>query len=125
MVVCRFRTQVTDVQKLVEGMGRTAIILWGGMSDFHSTRELAEKLPDCVVIVQADCSAGYELKSFEAIIFASCSYSYVAYEQMLGRIRAIGKTSPCLYLFLTCGKIGGKVLENVRLHRDFTPDAIV
>jgi hypothetical protein len=118
-IVCRFRVQVKQVEALFPD--RKTIILWGGMNDFHEKRLEAEEAENCICIIQADMSAGYALHSFETMVFASCSYSWVNFEQVHGRVRHVGRKSPCLYIYLIAGEIGERVLESVRSKRDFNP----
>ena len=118
-VVCRFRTQVSQIAASFPN--RKVVILWGGMNDFHQKRVETEEADNCICVIQADCSEGYPLHSFEAMVFASCSYSWVSFEQIHGRLRYVGRKSPCLYIYLTTGKTGKKILENVRNKKDFNP----
>jgi hypothetical protein len=55
------------------------------------------------------------------MVFASCSYSWVNFEQVHGRVRHVGRKSPCLYIYLIAGEVGEKVLESVRNKKDFNP----
>ena len=118
-IVCRFRAQVKQIEALFPN--RKTIVLWGGMNDFHEKPLEAEEAENCSCIIQADMSSGYALHSFEALVFASCSYSYVNFEQVHGRIRHVGRKSPCLYIYLIAGEVGEKVLESVRSKRDYNP----
>lgn len=121
-IVCLFRTQIEHLRQMFSDK-RKVIVLWGGLKDFHAVRKEAEEAEDCILLIQSSCSAGYSLQSFEAMVFASCDYSWVNYEQICGRLRHIGKTKKLLYIFLTCGKIGKRILESVRNKRDFNPDS--
>jgi len=60
----------------------------------------AELCDNCVVLIQADTVAGYSLKSFNTMIFASMSYSFVNYEQAKGRIRSVDKLDSGNYIHL-------------------------
>ena len=65
---------------------------------------LAENDRKCIVLAQGDTVAGYNLQSFDVVIFASMSYSYVNYEQVKFRVKNMEKKTGCTYIhFITEG----------------------
>jgi len=46
------------------------------------------------------CSAGYDLKSIDTMIFFNMDFSFVNYEQMINRIKNMDKTKTCRYIHL-------------------------
>lgn len=79
----------------------------------------AESLDECLFIAQCSVSAGWELPTFPCMVFASHSYSYVDYDQALGRIQRIHNVKKNIYIDLTGGPIDEKVMATVKSKQDF------
>lgn len=80
---------------------------------------LAEESADCIVIAQSQVSTGYELPSFRCTVFASMSYSFVDYEQALGRTLRANRLAKNVYVYLLAGDVDKAVLKCVQGKRDF------
>jgi hypothetical protein len=83
---------------------------------------LAEKEENAIVLVQGDTVAGYSLKSFSLVVFASMSYSFVNYDQVRFRSKAMEKKIPISYIhLLTRGdSIDQAIYDSVLKKQDFS-----
>ena len=101
VIICRYKEQQRLLADLIVGIGREVFIINGDIKEeAGQIAQKAEAVDDCVVLIQADTVAGYSLKSFNTMIFASMSYSFVNYEQAKGRIRSIDKLDASNYIHL-------------------------
>jgi len=123
IIVCRFHNQIDKYTAMFSDLGHNIYEISGRVK--RTAADIApdaENDPYAIVLIQADTYAGYELKSFNTMIFASMSYSFVAYDQIKSRMKAIGKTTPCEYIYmLTEGKsIDRAVYDCVQNKQDFS-----
>lgn len=123
IIVCRYHDQIDKYKELLSKLNRNIYEISGRVK--RTAADIApeaENDPSAIVICQAETYAGYDLKSFNTMIFASMSYSFVAYDQMCSRIKAIGKTIPCQYIyFITEGdSLDRAVYESVKKKQDFS-----
>ena len=99
---------------------RDVLVLDGRTVDRRGLMELAEdKDRQTVVVAQSQVSTGYELPSFRCTVFASQSYSFVDYEQALGRTQRANNISKNVYVHLLAGPVDDAVLKCVRAKQDF------
>lgn len=96
-VVCRYNDQI---DLIANSLPVRPFIIRGDVKDRDKVCQEAENASEAVVIIQSDCGVGFELPSFELCIFASMSYSYTAYEQMLGRFLRMNKPSRTTFVYL-------------------------
>jgi hypothetical protein len=123
IVVCRYHGQIDKLAKVFREQGRKVFIISGQSKETASeVAERAEMAPSCVVLVQGDTCVGYSLKSFNLMVFASMSFSFVNFDQMKHRIKAMEKTEPCQYIYmLTDGQsVDRGVYEAVQRKQDFS-----
>lgn len=99
-VICRYNLQVEQVAKALKKIKKNVFIINGATKDKEEIVEKVELLDDCAVVINASCSEGYELPSINTIIFASLSYSYKDYKQMLGRFLRLNRLSKNYFLHL-------------------------
>lgn len=97
-IVARYNYQIDVIAELLKEY--KPLIIRGDVKDRDNVCLEAENAPRAVVIIQSDCGVGFELPSFELCIFASMSYSYTAYEQMLGRFLRVNKPSRTTFVYL-------------------------
>ena len=83
-IICRYNLQI-DMLELLLADKYPLFIIRGGVKDVGKIAKEADSLDECVIIIQAEVSEGYELGHFDVIVFASISWSYTHYVQMLGR----------------------------------------
>lgn len=60
-------------------------IINGETKDKPEVASMLEQSPRAVALIQSATAMGYELPSFTAICYASCSFNYIDYVQSLGR----------------------------------------
>lgn len=123
IIVCRYHDQIDKYIDILRPLGREIYEISGRVK--RTAADIApeaENDPSAIVIIQAETYAGYDLKSFNTMVFASMSYSFVAYDQVCSRIKAIGKTTPCEYIyFITEGdSLDRAVYESVKKKQDFS-----
>lgn len=108
VIVCKYKVQVKKVAKMFSD--RKTYLIWGESKEGSSAiASQAEKEDNCIVIVQSDTCDGYSLKSFDTMVFASMSYSFVNYDQIKSRMKAMEKKTPNTYIHLLTE---GKSLDN-------------
>lgn len=124
VIVCRYLLQIEKYKTLLVGLDIPIFTIHGQQKETASeVAEKAEKEERAIVIMQGDTVAGYSLKSFSTMIFASMSFSFVNYDQARFRIQAIGKKNPNSYIhLLTEGKnsIDRAVYDCVKRKENFS-----
>lgn len=99
---------------------RDVLILDGRTPDRKTLLERAELARrETIVIAQSQVSSSYELPSFRCTVFASMSYSFVDYEQALGRTQRANNISKNVYIYLLGGDVDKAVLDCVQYKKDF------
>jgi hypothetical protein len=122
VVFARYTKQLYHIQSTLQSKfpKKQVLILDGQTIDRKWVLDTAEKKDlEVVLVVQSQVSTGYELPSFRCTVFASMSYSFVDYEQALGRTQRANAISKNVYVHLTAGEVDEAVLECVRGKRDF------
>lgn len=123
IIVCRYLRQLDKYKTLLGHLNRPIFIIRGEMEeDLSVVIQEAENSPQAIVLVQADKSDGYSLKSFSTMVFASMSYSFISYDQMKERMKAMDKNHKgCYYIhLLTRGKsIDKGIYDSVKKGQDF------
>lgn len=101
IIVCRYLAQIEKYKKILADIGKPILAISGQEKEVASiVAQKAESHDKCVLLVQSDTCDGYSLKSFNTMVFASQSYSFVNLDQMKFRIKATDKTIPCTYIYL-------------------------
>lgn len=119
-IVCRYKDQIKALESLLSPCG-TVYTIHGDVKDRDAVCRSAEAAQQAIVIIQADCGVGFELPSFSLCVFASQSYSYTSYEQMLGRflrMNALSRTT-FMYLLTEGESVDQAVYDGVRRKEDF------
>jgi predicted helicase len=88
------------LQSLLESKGKKVFLISGEVKNRDAVVGEVERTPECIVLIQAACSVGFELPSVPIMIFASLSFSHVDHMQALGRILRINKLKKNLYQYL-------------------------
>lgn len=94
VIVCYYREEVAYFKKLYECPAIS------GMSgdEYKMEYEDVDKYP--VIVIQADSGTGFQLKYHHKMVFVSRSYSYVSYDQCVGRISRIDNFKKNYYYYL-------------------------
>lgn len=99
---------------------KKVIVISGQTKNRNEAIAEAEKLDECIVIIQSQVSAGYELPNFPTMVFVSMSYSVVDRIQAEGRILRANHLKKNLYITLiTTGGIDEAVLKSINNKTDF------
>lgn len=121
LVFARYTKQIEHLEAVLQKKfkGHTVLTLTGATEDRRELLQMAEKAKKCIVIAQSQISTGYELPSFRCTVFASMSYSFVDFEQALGRTLRANALAKNLYVYLLSDEVDRAVLKAVREKRDF------
>jgi len=120
IVFCRYHAQIELLTELFQSMDRNVLVIHGDVTNRDAIINEAERLDDCIIIIQSSCSAGYELPSFRIVIFASLDFSYVNYQQALGRNLRINKLAPNTYYYLVAEGVDTDVYDCIMKKQDFS-----
>ena len=123
IIVCRYLDQIQKYEQLSQKKNRRFYTIRGGQKiTAPEVAKSANADEDAIVIIQADTSDGYDLKSFSVMCFASMSYSFISYKQVADRMKSMSKTEPCHYIhLLTRGKtIDNGIYKSIKLGQDFS-----
>lgn len=100
VVFARYTMQIQQIHAALVKAGYKALIMDGSSSDRGTLIKWANESEQCVFIVQAQISAGWELPEYPVMVFASRTYSFVDYDQALGRIQRANNIKKNLYINL-------------------------
>jgi hypothetical protein len=122
IIVARYHDQLDKIYESLKKLNRNIYKISGREKlSASEIAPIAEKDETAIVLCQADTAVGYSLASFNIMVFASLSYSFVNLEQMRARMKAVGKKEPCQYIYLlTSGdSIDRAIYDSVSRKRDF------
>lgn len=120
LVFCKYTRQIEELEKYLKAQKRKVLTLTGKTQKRRDLMVSAEQEGPCVVIAQAQVSAGYELPSYRCTIFCSKSYSFVDHDQSLGRTLRANNLQKNLYITLHSGDIDVAVSDSVENKKDFS-----
>lgn len=120
-IVCRYNLQIANYEAELGGYLHKIFIINGETKDRNEVIKEIEKSDKCVVLLQANCSDGYSLKSINIMVFASMSFSFVDYIQICSRLKDMDKKTGNTYIhLLTRGDSVDKgVYDSVMRKQDF------
>lgn len=120
VVFAKYRAQIEQIQQALTKAGYTTWTLTGDTKDRGSVIKRANAAPDGIFIAQAQISAGWELPQYPVMVFASMTYSFVDYDQALGRIQRANNIKKNLYIKLVVkGGVDDAVAKAVANKQDF------
>jgi predicted helicase len=115
--------QINDILgnlKTNSDIKKNVYMINGSVKNRDEITQQIEKDDECIVVINAACSEGYELPSIGTIIFASLSFSYKDYKQALGRFLRINKLKKNVYIHLvTAGSVDEGVYNAIMKKQDF------
>ncbi len=118
MVVAHFREQIAQLEKELS-KDKKVYVLHGGVKDQEAVIEQAQEDDECFFLCQNQVGVGFDADTFNVMIFASQSYSYVSMVQMKARIRRIHALKPVKYIYLQSGRCDKAVYKQLQLGKDF------
>lgn len=121
LIFARYTKQIEALEAAMRKRFKNHLVvtLTGATEDRRAVLMAAEASKKCIVIAQSQISTGYELPSFRCTVFASMSYSFVDYEQALGRTLRANAIAKNLYVYLLSDEVDHAVLKAVKEKRDF------
>jgi len=101
IIVCRYNAEIYMLKDIIEKKHKkTTYIINGSIKNRDEVIQSANNSKNCVVLVNAMCSEGYDLQSFNKMVFYSMDYSIKNYLQICARTRNLKKTNKCVYIHL-------------------------
>jgi superfamily II DNA or RNA helicase len=122
-VFCRYSHQLELLAKDIEAFGDHEVFIIDGSSTGVERDQIvrnADTAESAVILIQSQCSAGYELPSFDTIVFMSLSFSYVDYEQACGRFLRINRLKKNTYYHLVSNGVDKDVYDSIMKKQDFS-----
>lgn len=120
VVFVKYRAQMETMAAELAHKGYTVRTMNGDTTDRGDLIAEVNRLPECIFIVQAQMSAGWELPEYPVMIFASRTYSWVDYDQALGRIQRANNIKKNLYINLVVkGGVDEAVDKSLANKQDF------
>jgi len=116
-----FAKYTAQIEKIKEALKDYNVkTLQGSTKNRDEVIKSAEESKNCIMIIQSQISAGFELPSFPVMIFASMSYSVVDRIQAEGRILRANALKKNLYITLVVkGGVDEAVYKSILNKQDF------
>ena len=111
VVFAKYTMQIELYRDHFKKKGIPVYVLNGQTKDKERATQTtrAELEEECVFIAQSSCSAGWQLPTFPAMIFASLDHSFINYDQAIGRIQRTNNIKKNIYIFLVAGTADKRV----------------
>lgn len=120
IIVSRYNNEIKYIQDVLKRNKKKVFIINGETKNKDTVCLQAELEEECVVLVNAACSEGYELPSFPIMVFYSYDFSLKNYIQMIGRIQRINNIKKNVYISLiNKGTIDEDVYNSIQSKKDF------
>jgi len=119
-VFCRYNLQIDRLKERLKEEKKKVYVIRGDTKNRDQVVQDAEASDNCVVLINAACSEGYELPSFGVILFASLSFSYKDYKQGCGRFLRLNRLKKNVYIHLVSGEIDEAVFGAIMRKQDFS-----
>jgi len=102
VVVCRYNAEIDMIKSKVKN--KDVYVIRGDVKNRNEVKDQAERNDNCLVLINAACSEGYELPSFPIMIFYSYDFSLKNYVQIIGRILRANHLKKNVYISLVVSK---------------------
>lgn len=120
VVFAKYSLQIAQIETELTQEGYRVITLTGNTQNRGEVMARANEAKECIFLAQAQMSAGWELPDYPVMIFASRTYSFVDYDQGLGRIQRANNIKKNLYINLVAkGGIDEAVDKCISQKQDF------
>lgn len=120
IVFAKYTQQIGQIRDAVVKTGKQVFVLTGDTKDRGALIAAATITPEYVFIAQAQISAGWQLPECPVMVFASRTYSWVDYDQAIGRIQRAHNIKKNLYINLvTKGGVDAAVDKSLINKQDF------
>lgn len=122
VIFAKYRAQIEQISAaMVKAFPtRPVFVLTGDTQDRGVLLKHANAASEGIFIAQAQISAGWELPEYPVMVFASRTYSFVDYDQALGRIQRANNIKKNLYINLVVrGGVDEAVDKSLLNKQDF------
>lgn len=120
VVFAKYIQQIEKIRGELSASFDKVLVLTGQSKDREKIMREANESDSCIIIIQSQISAGFELPSFEAMVFASLSYSVVDKLQAEGRIQRANNIKKNVYItIVTRGGVDEAVYKSINDKVDF------
>lgn len=121
VVFVRYLNQIAHLRTMLLKEGHSVLEIHGQVPDRDFVIRQANELKEVVLIVQAQCSEGYELPTFSKVVYASMSFSYKDLIQSQGRVlRANALHENDYYYLIMEGGVDEEVYKALQNKQDFS-----
>lgn len=121
IIFAKYTAQIFEIYTTLLKEGYKVLVLDGKTKDKGAVLDEAKSLDKCIVIAQAQISSGWELPEFPCMIFASKTYSFVDWDQSLGRIQRANNIKKNIYISLVVrGAVDEAVDKCISQKQDFS-----
>lgn len=100
IVFAKYTAQIEMLTKALKKAGKKVLTMTGATDNRGDVIKEAGVSPECIFVVQAQLSSGWELPDYPCMVFASRTYSFVDFDQSLGRIQRATNIKKNLYIYL-------------------------
>lgn len=120
LIFANYTAQIEAIEIALKTNGKKVFCLTGSTKNRGDLIATAELTKNCVVIAQCGISSGYELKTFDCVIFASKSFKFLDYDQGIGRVLRADALKKNLYIHLVVkGGVDEACHETILSGKDF------
>lgn len=120
VVFAKYSAQISAIKDALTEEGYKVLVMTGDTKNRGDVIKEANDSKQCVFIVQAQISAGWELPEFPVMVFASMTYSVVDKIQADGRILRANALKKNLYINLVArGGVDEAVYDCIMNKKDF------
>ena len=120
VIFAKYTAQIAQIATAMEKAGKKVLTLTGATKERGEVIREAQEAKECVLVAQAQISAGWELPDYPVMVFASRTYSFVDYDQAIGRIQRANNIKKNLYINLVVkGGVDEAVDKCISMKQDF------
>jgi len=120
VIFAKYTLQVRAIADALRKDKYAVFTLTGETKDADRVIREANEAHEAVIIINTDKAEGYELPTFQNVVYASLPWSMVSFLQSQGRVRRINKPQRVLYTILTSdGEIDRAVFQSLEKKLDF------
>lgn len=120
VVFAKYLNQIAQIHAELTSQGKRVFCLTGNTKNRGKLIADANACDECAFIAQAQVSSGYELPTFNCVVYASMSYSLVDLEQSRGRVLRANALKKNLYVYLVMTDgIDQEVYDTLMTKKDF------
>lgn len=124
IVFSRYNLHLEHLSDMLNEKGILNVVINGATKNREALINTSNAAKRVILLVQADCSEGWEAPSFGVVVHACLGYSYVKYNQSLGRVLRINAPKPNYYLTLTTKDSADMLVSEAMRKKESFHDAI-